>query len=323
MRNIVRRALALMLVVVSSAVWAQGTWPSRPIRFIVPFPPGGATDAVARLVGQEMVKTFGQQVLVENRGGGGGTIGVGAGVKSAPDGYTVFLATTSSIAINPMFMATPPYDSLRDITLVSLLAISPLVLVVPVSSPIKSMQDLIAAARAKPGSIGFGTAGNGTPHHLAGETLNQMFGIKLTHVPYKGSGPAAVDVVAGQVPAAIIDVTSIIQQVRSGRARALATLGDKRTAVAAEVPSMAEAGVPNFDIAGWFVMGVPAATPRDIVARLNQEVVRILRLAEIREKFIASGVEARSSSLEETAAFARDQVEKWGQLFRASGAKLE
>ena len=323
MRNLLLRAVALPLVLASCLASGQTAWPSKPVRFIVPYPPGGAADAVARLVGQDLSKGLGQQVLVENRGGGGGTIGVGAGVKSAPDGYTMFLATTATIAINPMFMVPPPYDSLREISLVSMLAISPLALVVPASSPIRSMQDLIAAAREKPGSIGFGTAGNGTPHHLAGETLNQMYGIKLTHVPYKGSGPAAVDLVAGQLPAAIIDVTSIINQVRAGRARALATLGEKRTTVAPEIPSMAEAGVPDFDIAGWFVLGVPAATPREIIGKLNQEVVRVLSLAEIREKFIASGVEARATTPEETAVFARDQIEKWGRRFRASGAKIE
>ena len=323
MRNVFLRTLALLLVLVSGLASAQSAWPSRPIRFIVPYPPGGAADAVARLVGQEMSKSLGQQIVIENRGGGGGTIGVAAGIKSAPDGYTMFLATTASIAINPMFMATKPYDSLRDISLVGMLAISPLALVVPASSPIHSIPDLVAAAREKPGGIGFGTAGNGTPHHLAGETLNQMYGIKLTHVPYKGSGPAAVDLVAGQLPAAIIDVTSIITQVRAGRARALATLGNKRTAVAPEVASMAEAGVPDFDISGWFLLGVPAATPREIVARLNQELVRILSLPEVRERFIASGVEARPTAPEETAAFVRDQVEKWGQRFRASGATLD
>ena len=321
--SVLQAAIALSVFSIAGNALAQSNYPAKPVRFIVPFAPGGAADATGRLVGQELTKTFGQQFLIENRGGGGGTIGVGAGVKSAPDGYTVFLATTASVAINPKFMAKPPYDSVRDIAPVSLLAISPLAIVVPVSSPIKTMQDLISAARANPGGIGYGTAGTGTPHHLAGELLNQMFGIKLTHVPYKGSGPAATDLVAGQIPLAIIDTTSIVNQVRNGRARALATLEAKRTAVAPEIQSMAEAGVPNFDIAGWFMLGAPAGTPRDIIAKLNHEVVRILALPAIREKFIAAGVEARSKSPEEMVIFIQEQVEKWGRLFKASGATLE
>ena len=314
--------MALLALVVAGGALAQSAYPARPIRFIVPFPPGGAADAVARMVGQEMAKTFGQQVVVENRGGGGGTIGVGAGVRSAPDGYTIFLATTASVAINPMFMSKPPYDSIREITPISLLAVSPLLVVVPAASPIKTLQELIAAARANPGSISYGTAGTGTPHHLAGELLNQMFGVKLNHVPYKGSAPAAIDLVAGQIPAAIIDVTSIITQVRGGRARALASLGAKRTAAAAEVPSMEEAGVQNFDMAGWFMLGAPAGTPREIIVKLNQEVVRILALPEIRERFIASGNEARSESPEEMAVFIRGEVDKWSRVVKASGATL-
>ena len=314
--------MALLALVVAGGALAQSAYPARPIRFIVPFPPGGAADAVARMVGQEMAKTFGQQVVVENRGGGGGTIGVGAGVRSAPDGYTIFLATTASVAINPMFMSKPPYDSIREITPISLLAVSPLLVVVPAASPIKTLQERIAAARANPGSISYGTAGTGTPHHLAGELLNQMFGVKLNHVPYKGSAPAAIDLVAGQIPAAIIDVTSIITQVRGGRARALASLGAKRTAAAAEVPSMEEAGVQNFDMAGWFMLGAPAGTPREIIVKLNQEVVRILALPEIRERFIASGNEARSKSPEEMAVFIRGEVDKWSRVVKASGATL-
>jgi len=321
--SILQVAIALFGLAIAGEALAQSNYPTKPVRFIVPFVPGGAADATGRLVGQELAKTFGQQFLIENRGGGGGTIGVGAGVKSAPDGYTIFLATTASVAINPKFMAKPPYDSVRDIAPVSLLAISPLAIVVPVSSPIKTMHDLISAARANPGGIVYGTAGTGTPHHLAGELLNQMYAIKLAHVPYKGSGPAATDLVAGQIPLAIIDTTSIVNQVRNGRARALATLEAKRTAVAPEIQSMAEAGVPNFDIAGWFMLGAPAGTPRDIIAKLNHEVVRILALPAIREKFIAAGVEARSKSPEEMVVFIQEQVEKWGRLFKASGATLE
>lgn len=316
-------AAAVFLFLVSGLVWGQGNYPSKPIRFIVPFPPGGATDPVARMVGGELSKSLGQQVVVENRGGGGGTIGVDIGVKSAPDGYTIFLGSTGGIGINPVLMAKPPYDPARDIAAISMLALSPLLIVVPPESPLRSVHDLIAAAKARPGTIAYGTAGPGTLHHLAAEMLKQRFGFEITHVPYKGSGPAATDLLGGQLPVAFLDVTSIMAHVRAGKARVLINTGAKRSAVAPDIPAMPEAGIADFDAVGWFILGAPAATPADILALLNRETVRLLALPEIRERFIASGIEAKSSTPAETGAFIRDELAKWTRVIRTAGIKPE
>ena len=319
MHTVLLRAAALFLVVASSLAWGQSAYPSKPIRFIVPFPPGGATDPVARMVGAELSKSLGQQVVVENRGGGGGTIGVDIGVRSAPDGYTIFLGSTGGIGINPVLMAKPPYDPVRDIAPISMLALSPLLIVVPPASPLRSVQDLIAQAKARPGSLSYGTAGSGTLHHLAAEMLKQRYGFDMTHVPYKGSGPAATDMVGGQLPVAFLDVSSIINHIRGGRARALVNTGEKRSAVAPDIPSIAEAGIPDFDAVGWFMLGAPANTPAEVIPLLNREMVRILGTTEIRERFIASGIEAKSSTVEEVSAFIRDELAKWSRVIRTAG----
>ena len=321
MRIVSMRAAAVVLVLVSGLAWGQGTYPSKPIRFIVPFPPGGATDPVARMVGGELSKSLGQQVVVENRGGGGGTIGVDVGVKSSPDGYTIFLGSTGGIGINPVLMAKPPYDPVRDIAAISMLALSPLLIVVPPDSPLHSVGDLIAAAKARPGTIAYGTAGPGTLHHLAAEMLKQRFGFAITHVPYKGSGPAATDLLGGQLPLAFLDVTSIMTHIRAGKARALINTGARRSAVAPDIPAMLDAGIADFDAVGWFILGAPAATPPDIIALLNRETVRLLALPEIRERFIASGIEAKSSTPAETSAFVRDELAKWTRVIRSAGIK--
>ena len=315
-------ALALALVGVSTGVFAQG-WPSKPVKFIVPFPPGGGADATARIVVQELSKALGQQLVIENRGGGGGTIGVAAGMKSTPDGYTLFLGATGAMAISPTLVPELPYDPTRDMAPVSKLAISPLLLAVPVSSSIRSLQDLIATARAKPGSLSYATAGNGTAHHLAGELLKQMAGIDMTHVPYKGSGPAATDTLAGQVQVGFLDTSSSLALVRSGKLRSLGTTGEKRTALAPDIATLAESGLPGFDASGWFIMGAPAGVPRDIITRLNAETVRVLSIPEVRERMLASGNEPISSSPEELGAFIRDQIVKWAKVIKAAGIKAD
>ena len=317
-----RCTLALALIGVSTTVFAQG-WPSKPVKFIVPFPPGGGADATARIVAQELSKALGQQFVIDNRGGGGGTIGVAAGMKSAPDGYTLFLGATGAMAISPTLVPNLPYDPTRDMAPVSKLVISPLLLAVPISSSIRSLQDLIATARERPGSLSYATAGNGTAHHLAGELLKQMAGIDMTHVPYKGSGPAATDTLAGQVPVGFLDTTSSLALVRSGKLRSLGTTGIKRTALAPDIPTLAESGLPGFDASGWFILGAPAGVPRDIITRLNAETVRALAIPEVRERMLASGNEPISSSPEELGAFIRDEIAKWAKVIKASGIKAD
>ena len=318
----IRCTLALALVGVFTGVFAQG-WPLKPVKFIVPFPPGGGADATARIVAQELSKALGQQFVIDNRGGGGGTIGVAAGMKSAPDGYTLFLGATGAMAISPTLVPNLPYDPTRDMAPVSKLVISPLLLAVPVSSPIRSLQDLIATARAKPGSLSYATAGNGTAHHLAGELLKQMAGIDMTHVPYKGSGPAATDTLAGQVSVGFLDTTSSLALVRSGKLRSLGTTGEKRTALAPDIPTFAENGLPGFDASGWFIMGAPAGVPRDIITRLNAESVRALAIPEVRERMLASVNEPISSSPEELGAFIRNEIAKWAKVIKVAGIKAD
>jgi tripartite-type tricarboxylate transporter receptor subunit TctC len=206
---------------------------------------------------------------------------------------------------------------------VSKLAILPLLLAVPVSSPIRSLQDLIATARAKPGSLSYATAGNGTAHHLAGELLKQMAGIDMTHVPYKGSGPAATDTLAGQVSVGFLDTSSSLALVRSGKLRSLGTTGEKRTALAPDIATLAESGLPGFDASGWFILGAPAGMPREIITRLNAETVRALAIPEVRERMLASGNEPVSSSPEELGAFIRDEIAKWAKVIKVAGVKAD
>lgn len=316
-------ALALLGAAMPTGVFAQAAWPSKPIRFIVPFPPGGGADATARIVAQELTRTLGQQVLVENRGGGGGTIGVAAGIKSAPDGHTVFLGTPGPIAVSPTLTPDLGYDPTRDMAPVSRLSTAPLLVAVAGSSPIRSLQDLIATARAKPGSLSFATGGNGTSHHLAGELLKQMTGISMTHIPYKGTAPATTDTLAGQVPMGILDLHSALPHVRSGKLRSIGTTGEKRAAFAPDIATIAESGLPGFDVSTWFIMGAPAGVPRDVIARLNAETARALALPEVRERILATGNEPNSSTPEELGAFVRDEIAKWAKVIKAAGVKAD
>ena len=306
----------------ASATSASG-WPNKPIKFIVPFPPGGGADAMARVIATELSRTLGQQLVIENRGGGGGTIGVAAGMKAAPDGYTVFLGATGALAISPTLMPNLSYDPTRDMAPISKLAISPLVLTVPLNSPIKTLADFLAAGRQKPSALSYGTAGNGTAHHLGGELLKQMSSIEMTHVPYKGSGPASVDVLAGQIPAAIIDTTAALPHVRAGKLRAIGSLGERRTSLAPDIPTLAEQGLPGYDAGGWFVLGAPAGTPMEIIRRINAATVAALAQPEVRERTIASGNEPISSTPEELGSFIRNELAKNARVIKAAGIKAE
>ena len=316
-------ALALFVASISSGAFAQSAWPSKPIRFIVPFPPAGSADATARIVAQELSRTLGQRVVVENRAGGGGTIGVAAGVKSAPDGYTVFLGTPGPIAVSPTLMPDLPYDPARDMAPVSKLATAPLLVAVPASSPIRTLQELIATAKAKPGSLSFATAGNGTSYHLAGEMLKQMVEISMTHVPYKGTAPATTDTLAGQVPLGILDLTSALPHVRSGKLRSIGITSGRRSDLAPDIATIAESGLPGFDVTTWFIMGAPAGVPRDIIARLSAETARALAIPEVRERVLATGNEPVSSSPEELGAFVREEITRWAKVIKAAGVKAE
>jgi tripartite-type tricarboxylate transporter receptor subunit TctC len=300
---------------------AQAGYPSKPIRFVVSFPPGGSSDLVARAMAPRMAGRLGQQVLVENRPGAGGNIGVDAVAKSAPDGHAIGIAAAGALTINPHLYPSMPFDPLKDLAPVSMLAVIPIVIA---SSPAGagSVRELIAAAKAQPGKLSFGTTGSGSAMHLAGELLKQMTGIDMVHVPYKGSGPAAADLAGGQIPLAIVDLTSALPHIRAGRVKAVAVTGPARTVTAPDIPTVAESGVPGFDAVGWFGVVAPAGTPAPVVARLNAEIVDALKVPEIRQHLLAGGAEPATSTPEEFGRFIRSESEKWAKVVKAAGVKL-
>lgn len=311
----------LTAALLATAVQAQ-EYPSKPIRFIVSFPPGGSSDLIARMIAPRMAERMGQPVLVENRPGAGGNIGVDAVAKSPPDGYTIGLAAAGALSSNISLYPTMPFNPEKDLAPVSTLAMIPFFLVAHPSQP-ASLKLLIEAAKAKPGALAIGYGGNGSTMHLAGELLNMMAGIKLQPVPYKGSGPVSADVLGGQVPLGVVDVPSAIAHVRAGKMRALAVTSKRRIAAAPEVPTFEEAGVPGYEAIGWFGMVAPANTPADIIARLNREIVAALSVPEIRERALAAGAEPLTSTPQEFAAMIRDEIRKWAQVIRTADIKLQ
>jgi tripartite-type tricarboxylate transporter receptor subunit TctC len=305
----------------ATAAQAQD-YPSKPIRFIVSFPPGGSSDLIARLIAPRLAERMGQPVLVENRPGGGGNIGVDAVAKAAPDGYTIGLAAAGALSSNVSLYPNMPFNPEKDLAPVSMLAMIPFFLVAHPSQP-ATLKQLIDAAKAKPGGIAVGYGGNGSTMHLAGELFNMMAGIQLQPVPYKGSGPVSTDVLGGQVPLGVVDVPSAIAHVRAGKMRALAVTAKRRIAAAPEVPTFEEAGVPGYEAIGWFGVVVPAGTPAAIINRLNSEIVAALALPEIRDKALAAGAEPLTNTPQEFAAMMREETRKWAQVIRTAGIKLQ
>ncbi len=313
--------LGWCLGAISSVAPAQ-SYPQKPIRVIVPVAAGGATDLTARLVGQKMAERLGQAVIVENRPGGNETIGTDAVAKSAPDGYTMLLAAPASIVILPHLQKLP-YSAERDLAPVSLAAITPLILVVHPSVAAQTVKDLIALAKARPGQLSYASAGSGGVQHLAAELLKATAKIDIVHIPYKGAGPVMQDLVGGQVQMFFAGMPPAMPHVRSGKLRALAVTTTTRSSAAPEVVTMEEAGVPRFDISNWFAYFVPSGTPRDVIGRLNGEIVRALKQQDVREKLAAAGADALGTSPEELASFMRAESTKFAELIKVSGAKLD
>jgi tripartite-type tricarboxylate transporter receptor subunit TctC len=315
-----------LLILLAAALLATSgqaqDYPSKPIRFIVSFPPGGSSDLIARLIAPRLAERMGQPVLVENRPGGGGNIGVDVVAKAAPDGHTIGLAAAGALSSNVSLYPTMPFNPEKDLAPVSMLAMIPFFLVAHPSQP-ATLKQLIDAAKAKPGGIAVGYGGNGSTMHLAGELLNMMAGIQLQPVPYKGSGPVSTDVLGGQVPLGVVDVPSAIAHVRAGKMRALAVTSKRRIAAAPEVPTFEEAGVPGYEAIGWFGVVVPAGTPAPIINRLNAEIVAALAVPEIRDKALAAGAEPLTNTPQEFAAMMREETRKWAQVIRTAGIKLQ
>jgi tripartite-type tricarboxylate transporter receptor subunit TctC len=305
-----------------AAAQPQG-YPSKPIRFVVPYPAGGPLDTVARLLGQKVSESTRQPVIVDNKPGAGGNIGADAVAKSAPDGYTILMGAVATHAINPTLYASIPYDPVKDFIAVTQVASTPNVLVVNPSVPAANVREFIAYAKAHPGKLNFGSGSTGSAGHLAGELFKAMAGVEMTHVPYKGAAPAMNDLIGGQIQLMFDNLASSLGQVRAGRIRALAVTTAQRTSLAPELPTIAESGLPGFDISTWFGIFVPAGTPREAVERLHAEFTRALAAPDVRGKMLALGAEPVGSRPDEFAAYIRAEADKYARVIKASGAKAD
>jgi tripartite-type tricarboxylate transporter receptor subunit TctC len=310
------------LLAASAAAFAQ-TYPSKPIRLIVPFPPGGSADILARAIGQKAGEGLGQPFVVENRPGAGTAIGADALAKSAPDGYSVMIGTVSSHAINPALNPKLPYDPLKDFTPVSLVATIPFAMIVHPSVPTKNVQEFIALAKAKPGSLNYSSAGNGTSNHLAGELLKSMARVDIVHVPYKGSAPALNDLIAGQVSLMFDLVLTAAPHVKSGAVRGLAVTGAQRSSALPELPTVAESGVPGYEVSAWFGIFAPAGLAQPVVQRLNAEFVKGLQQPDLRQRLASQGAEPLTSTPDEFGNYLRSEIAKWAKVVKDSGMKVD
>lgn len=321
--NIVREALAgFAAALLAPLVCAAETWPDKPIRVILSVPAGATPDVTARLVTPGLSLQLGQPLVVDNRGGAGGLIGAEIVAKSAPDGYTLFISSPGALTILP-HLRKVPYDTLRDFTPVSLISVGPFVLIAHPTVPAKTVKELIALARAQPGKLNYASAGNGVANHLAMELFKQMAGVDITHVPYKGAPQAVTDVLAGHMNMMFNSIAPIVAHIKAGRVRVLGIASSKRSSQLPEVPTIAEAGVPGYESENWFGMFAPARTPKRIIARLNEAVVKVVRSPEIRAQFAALGADAVGNSAEDFAAFVRRDMEKYAKVVKLSGAKLD
>ena len=299
------------------------SWPSRPIRYIVPFAPGGTTDILGRMVASGLSSALGQPVVVENKPGQAGSVGAAELARAAPDGYTVGGGTISSHAINATLYPKLSYDPLKDFAPITMLATLPNMLIVHPSLDVANVRELVALLKSHPNKYSFGSAGNGTSQHISGELFKIMTGTQMQHIPYKGSGPMIPDLLAGTVQLSFENITTAYPQVRGGKLKALAVTSSKRSFVAPDVPTMAEAGLAGYDISSWQAMYAPAATPREIVARLHAETVKVLRSAENQRKLSDLGLDAGGMTPEELAALMRSDIPRLGKVVRESGAKVD
>ena len=315
------RSFFFALLLAASAAWSQD-WPSKPIRWVVPYPPGGGVDVISRIMQNRMSEGLGQPILIENRGGAGGAGGTAEVARSAPDGYT-FLFTLSSHTINPLLYKLS-YDVERDFAAVSLIVSIPQLLAANPASPFKTINDVVAAAKSQPGRISFASVGNGTPSHIAGELLKLKTGIDLLHVPYKGGGPALIDTLAGQVPMAFVTAAAAMSHVRAGKLRALAVTTLKRSPGAPEIPTVAEAlGLPDYEVDSWMAMLAPARTPPPVVARMQKEIARVVQLPDVRARLIEQTGDPVASSPEELERVVKSDLKKWAEVIQAAKIRVE
>jgi tripartite-type tricarboxylate transporter receptor subunit TctC len=315
------RLLAAAALCASAAAAAQ-PYPSKPIRFIIPFAPGGGNDIIGRVVAQRLSEVWSQSVVVDNRGGAGSSLGTAVAAKSPPDGYTLLL-TSIAIAFNANLYRNLPYDVTKDLAAVSRIATQPSLLVVHAKVPARSVRELVDLARAKPGALTFASAGMGSGVHFAGEIFRLSAGIDIRHVPYKGTGPALNDLLGGQVDLMMSTMASALPHVANGRLRGLGISSPRRSPAAPDIPTIAESGLPGFEYATWYGLHVPAGTPRPIVTAINAAVGRVVTAPDVRERFAAAGVDPESSTPEAFAAFCKAEVTRWADVVRRAGVKVE
>ena len=316
------KALFLACALLIGHAHAQEPYPSKPLRLILPFPPGGGTDILGRLLADRLAANLGQPVVTENRGGAGGNVGAEAAARSAPDGYTIVLVAPS-LAISPTLYSKLNYDPVKDFAPIGLVASVPNVMITHPSVPAQNLREFIALAKSKPGGMNFGSGGSGTSNHLAGELLNLAAGIKLVHVPYKGVNLAMNGVLAGEVHLAFIGIPVPAPHIKAGRLRALAVLARERSPILPEVPTAEEAGLGNFDVTTWYGILAPAGTPRPIITRLNAEFVKIMRAPEMKERLATMATDPLASTPEEFGAYIQSEIAKWGDVVRKAGLRAD
>jgi len=313
--------MVLALAAVCLCVPALAQYPAKPLRFLVPFPPGGGTDTMARLIAPKLSEALGQQVVIDNRGGAGATIGTDIAATSPPDGYTLFLMTvtnTVSVSLYPV-----KFDLVRDFAPVTRLATTPHILVVHPSVPARTVKELIALAKTRPGALVYSSSGAGTVSHLGGELFALQTGTKMLHVPYKGGGPSVAALLSGEASVGFATMPSVISQIRAGRLRALAMMTAQRSAALPNLGTVAEAGLAGYDVGSWYGLSVPAGTPKDVITRLHAETHRLMALPDVKERLDAAGFAIVPSTPEQYGEFVRSEVERWAKVVKASGAKAE
>ena len=314
--------LAAFLAAAPCMVLAQA-WPSKPIRLIVPFPPGGGNDVIARVVAQKLGERLGQSVVVENRAGANGIVGLQALMQSAPDGHTIAVGAAGPLAVNPGLYDKLPYDAVKDFAPITNMVNFPLLLVTHPSVAAKTTRELVALAKAQPGKLHYSSPGSGNSGHLAGELFNSMAGVKTVHVPYKGQGPALADLLAGQVQMLYSSIPSVLPHIRQGQLNAIAVGSAKRVPSLPEIPTIAESGVPGYEAYSWVGMIAPNGTPKDVIARFHREIVDILKQKDVAEKLNGQGALPVGDTPEQFAAYIKAEIDKWGAVVRSSNIKVE
>jgi tripartite-type tricarboxylate transporter receptor subunit TctC len=322
MRRIATTVFAFLFMGLGHAVVAQ-TYPAKPIRIVVPFPAGGIADLFSRHIGQKLTDTWGQPVIVDNRPGAGGNIGAEIVAKSPPDGYTLVMGSIGTHSVNVSLFSKLPYDPLRDFAPVALVMEAEGLLVLHPSVPVKSVKELVALARARPGQVAYASAGHGTASHLAGELFKSMAKVDMVHVPYKGNVPAITDLIGGQTSLLFATMPTVLPQVEAGRLKALAVTGSVRSPAAPKLPTIAEAALPGYSVTNWIGLFAPAGTQRDIVVKLNGETVRIMQAPEIQKRLLAEGAKFTPTTPDQFTAFVKSEIAKWAKVVKEAGIRVD